>query len=44
MPQLNGPRRMEVIWEGLGKRGLSAAQRDKIMRGNLWRIWQEVIG
>ncbi|MHC5064583.1 MAG: dipeptidase [Planctomycetota bacterium] len=44
MPLLNGPRRMEVIWDGLGARGMSEAQREKIMHGNLWRIWKDVIG
>ena len=44
MPALNGPRRMEVIWDGLGKRGFSEDQREKIMAGNLYRVWKEVIG
>ena len=44
MPALNGPRRMEVVWEGLGKRGLSEDQREKIMAGNLYRVWKEVLG
>ena len=44
MPALNGPRRMEVVWEGLGKRGFSEDQRQKIMAGNLYRVWKEVLG
>ncbi len=44
MPKLNGPGRMAVIWDGLGKRGLSEDEREKVMHGNLWRIWQQVIG
>lgn len=41
---MNGPRRMEVIWDGLARRGYSAADRDKIIGGNLYRLYREVIG
>ena len=44
MPALNGPRRMEVIWDGLGKRGFSSDHREKLMAGNLYRIWKDVLG
>lgn len=42
--ELNGPRRMEVVWDGLRKRGLGAATVEKIMGTNVRRIYQEVIG
>jgi membrane dipeptidase len=35
MEKLNGPRRMEVIWEGLKKRGLSEDRIEKIMGKNV---------
>jgi len=41
---LNGPRRMEVIWAGLEKRGLSTAALEKVMGGNIYRLYKEVIG
>ena len=44
MDELNGPRRMEVVWEGLVRRGLDQAVVDKIMGGNLHRVYEEVIG
>lgn len=42
--ELNGPRRMEVVWDGLRKRGYSARDAEKIMGLNLKRLYQEVIG
>ena len=42
--QLNGPRRMEVVREGLRKRGLGAGDLDKVMGGNVYRLYQDVIG
>jgi membrane dipeptidase len=42
--ELNGPRRMEVVRDGLAKRGLSAADVDRIMGANLLRLYREVIG
>ena len=44
MDELNGPRRMEVIWNALGKKGLSARVREKVMGKNLQRVYREVIG
>ncbi|HIB70994.1 MAG TPA: hypothetical protein EYO34_05590 [Candidatus Marinimicrobia bacterium] len=44
MDELNGPRRMEVIWDGLKKRGLSEREREKVMGLNNYRIYKEVIG
>lgn len=42
--ELNGPRRMEVVWDGLAKRGLSTADVEKVMGGNIYRLYREVIG
>lgn len=44
MPALNGPRRMEVVWDGLVERGYSEDDTEKIMGGNLYRLYAEVIG
>ena len=42
--ELNGPRRMEVVWDGLVKRGLSLGDVERIMGGNLRRLYREVVG
>ena len=42
--ELNGPRRMEVIWDGLKKKGLSERELEKVMGLNNYRIYKEVIG
>jgi len=42
--ELNGPRRMEVIWDGLVDRGYSEDVVEKVMGGNLRRLYAEVIG
>ena len=42
--ELNGPRRMEVIWDGLKKKGLSKRKLEKVMGLNNYRIYKEVIG
>ncbi len=44
MEKLNGPRRMEVIWDGLKKRKLSEDDIEKVMGGNVYRIYKEIIG
>lgn len=44
MPELNGPRRMETIWDGLKARGHSDANVEKIMGANVRRIYAETIG
>lgn len=44
LEKLNGPRRMEVVREGLRKRKLSQSAIDKIMGMNIYRIYQNVIG
>jgi membrane dipeptidase len=42
--ELNGPRRMEVVWDGLAKRGLSASDVERVMGTNLRRIYRDVVG
>ena len=42
--ELNGPRRMETIWDGLAKRGMPEGQLEKIFGTNLYRLYESVIG
>jgi membrane dipeptidase len=42
--ELNGPRRMEVVWDGLIKRGLSERDAERVMGTNLLRLYGNVIG
>jgi len=42
--ELNGPRRMEVVWDGLVQRGYAEADIEKIMGRNLYRLYADVIG
>ena len=42
--ELNGPRRMEVVEDGLRKRGLPTRDVERVMGGNLLRLYREVIG
>ena len=42
--ELNGPRRMEVVWDGLVERGYSEDDVERIMGENLYRLYAEVIG
>ena len=42
--ELNGPRRMEVVADGLAKRGLPARDIERVMGGNLLRLYRDVIG
>ncbi len=42
--ELNGPRRMETIWDGLANRGLSQGDLEKLFGLNLERLYREVIG
>lgn len=42
--ELNGPGRMEVVWDGLAARGYAARDVERIMGGNLYRLYAEVIG
>ncbi len=41
---LNGPRRMEVIWDGLKARGLSEGQLEKVMGQNVYDFYKLIIG
>ena len=42
--ELNGPRRMEVVWDGLIERGLTEGDAERVTGGNLRRLYREVIG
>ena len=42
--ELNGPRRMETIWDGLSKRGMSEGNLEKLFGLNVQRLYSEVIG
>ncbi|MCC6927800.1 MAG: membrane dipeptidase [Gemmatimonadaceae bacterium] len=42
--ELNGPSRMEVVWDGLVKRGLPARDVERVMGGNVYRLYRDVIG
>ena len=42
--ELNGPRRMEVVWDGLVKRGLKPREVEQVMGGNVLRLYREVLG
>jgi membrane dipeptidase len=42
--ELNGPRRMEVVWDGLLKRGLTERDAERVMGTNLLRLYRDVIG
>ncbi len=44
MPALNGPRRMEVVWDGVVGLGYSEDDVEKIMGLNLLRLYTDVIG
>lgn len=41
--ELNGPRRMEVVWDGLVERGYGPGDIEKIMGLNLYRLYEDVI-
>jgi membrane dipeptidase len=42
--ELNGPRRMEVVWDGLAARGLPEGDVERVMGRNLLRLYRDVIG
>jgi membrane dipeptidase len=42
--ELNGPRRMEVVWDGLSRRGHSDDAIERIMGRNVYRLYADVIG
>lgn len=44
MDELNGPGRMETIWDSLKKRQVSEAVIEKIMGLNVYRVYKEVVG
>ncbi len=44
MPRMNGPRRMEIVWDGLMRRGYSEDQAEMVIGGNLYRLYQDVLG
>jgi membrane dipeptidase len=44
LEKLNGPRRMEVVRDGLRRHGFAASDIDRIMGGNVYRLYREVIG
>ena len=44
LEKLNGPRRMEVVRDGLLRRKFSQSDVEKIMGANIYRLYQEVIG
>ncbi len=41
---LNGPRRMEVIWDNLKARGLSEGDLEKVMGINVYNLYEQIIG
>ena len=42
--ELNGPRRMETIWDGLSARGMTENNLEKLFGLNIRRLYAEVIG
>ena len=42
--ELNGPRRMETIWDGLANRGMSEGKLEKLFGLNVQRLYGEVLG
>lgn len=42
--ELNGPRRMEVVWDGLVRRGMPAREVELVMGQNVRRLYREVVG
>jgi len=42
--ELNGPRRMETIWDGLAKRGMRQGDLEKLFGRNILSLYQSVIG
>lgn len=43
MDELNGPRRMEAVWDALKKKGLSEHALDKVMGENVLRVYRETV-
>ncbi len=42
--ELNGPTRMEVVWDGLVARGYSEDDVERIMGRNVYRLYSDVLG
>ncbi|MED5462656.1 MAG: membrane dipeptidase [Pseudomonadota bacterium] len=42
--ELNGPRRMETIWDGLSRRGMNEDDLEKLFGLNIHRLYAEVVG
>ena len=42
--ELNGPRRMEVVWDGLVGLGLPTRDVEKVIGGNVYRLYRDVVG
>jgi membrane dipeptidase len=42
--ELNGPRRMETIWDGLAQRGMGEDNLEKLFGKNVYRLYEDVIG
>jgi membrane dipeptidase len=42
--ELNGPRRMETIWDGLAQRGMGEDNLEKLFGTNIYRLYEDVIG
>ena len=42
--ELNGPRRMETIWDGLSARGMTENNLEKLFGLNIQRLYADVIG
>jgi membrane dipeptidase len=44
VPELNQPRRLVVLADALSRRGFTQAEIDKIIGGNFFRLFREVVG
>jgi membrane dipeptidase len=44
LEKLNGPRRMEIVRDGLYRHGFTASDIDRIMGGNVYRLYKDVVG
>ena len=42
--ELNGPTRMQTIWDGLSSRGMKESTLEKIMGANLIRLYSSIYG
>ena len=44
MDELNGPRRMEVVWDGLKAKGLAERELELVMGKNVQRVYEQAVG